>query len=68
MTGQVSIKANELVSAVENYTKTRGKCENAYKHMAVCFDDNCIYCNMVRAYLKLTNLNNKDDTKEGHGL
>ena len=47
-------ETQQLIDAVDKYTKELGKCSMAYKHMRTCLSDACSYCSMIRAYIKLT--------------
>ena len=60
-------RAKQLIDAVGKYTKELGKCSMTYQHMPTCLSNECSYCNMVRAYLNLTNPTKGKSQREADG-
>jgi len=54
-----------LLDSVEKYTKTIGVCLHAYKETPTCLRDDCVYCDMVRAYLTLRHSNGAPPSTKG---
>ena len=49
------IKIDNLIEAVGKYFTDKGPCDNAEFDNGFCYNKQCVYCNMVKAFNKVIN-------------